>query len=122
MIQHPSVSVSLIDMLTKDSSQLDTIWDGLFPDFVRLLPNDLARLDQVLDAPGVRAALGPGQPQGRPPQHRDDDLRAPDGAQASSLLGLRAAGPTGGRLLPPSTLLSDLDRGRGPRRVNHPQT
>ena len=42
-----------MDMLTKDSGQVDTIWDGLFPDFVRVLPDDLARLDQVLDAPGV---------------------------------------------------------------------
>jgi len=58
-------------MLTKDSSQLDTIWDGLFPDFVRLLPDELARLDQVLDAPGVlkkfeqhwgRANLNVGRP------------------------------------------------------------
>ena len=54
MIQHLSVSVSLTEMLTKDSCQVDTIWDGLFPDFfVRVLPDDLARLDQVLDAPGV---------------------------------------------------------------------
>ena len=71
MIQLPSVSVSLTEMLTKDSSQVDTIWDGLFPDFVRLLPDDLARLDQVLDAPGVlkkfeqhwgRANLNVGRP------------------------------------------------------------
>src|SRR5262244_4448843 len=71
MIQHLSVSVSLTEMLTKDSSQVDTIWDGLFPDFVRLLPDDLARLDQVLDAPGVlkkfeqhwgRANLNVGRP------------------------------------------------------------
>src|SRR5215813_12056439 len=53
MIQHLSVSVSLTEMLTKDSFHVDTIWDGLFPDFVRVLPDDLARLDQVLDAPGV---------------------------------------------------------------------
>src|SRR5215469_1813068 len=71
MIQQPSASVSLTEMLTKDSSQLDTIWDGLFPDFVRVLPDDLARLDQVLDAPGVlkkfeqhwgRANLNVGRP------------------------------------------------------------
>src|SRR5215831_2442177 len=71
MIQHLSVSVSLTEMLTKDNSQVDTIWDGLFPDFVRLLPDDLARLDQVLDAPGVlkkfeqhwgRANLNVGRP------------------------------------------------------------
>src|SRR5215472_9878900 len=71
MIRHPSVSVSLTEMLTKDRSQLDTIWDGLFPDFVRVLPDDLARLDQVLDASGVlkkfeqhwgRANLNVGRP------------------------------------------------------------
>ncbi|HEU5155241.1 MAG TPA: hypothetical protein VFU03_10955, partial [Gemmatimonadales bacterium] len=71
MIQHLSVSVSLTEMLTKDSCQLDTIWDGLFPGFVRVLPDDLARLDQVLDAPGVlkeferhwgRANLNVGRP------------------------------------------------------------
>lgn len=58
-------------MLTKASRQVDTIWDGLFPEFVRILPNDLARLDQVLDHPRVlkqfeqywgRAKLNVGRP------------------------------------------------------------
>ncbi len=40
-------------MLTKQAGQLETVWDGLFPDLLRSLPDDLARLDQVLDAPGV---------------------------------------------------------------------
>jgi transposase, IS5 family len=40
-------------MLTKRAGQLETVWDGLLPDFVRVLPDDLARLDQVLDAPEV---------------------------------------------------------------------
>jgi transposase, IS5 family len=58
-------------MLIKQASQVDTIWDGLFPEFVRTLPDDLARLDQVLDAPEVlkqferhwgRANLNVGRP------------------------------------------------------------
>jgi IS5 family transposase len=58
-------------MLTQDRGQVDTIWDGLFPEFVRILPNDLARLDQVLDHPRVlkqferhwgRAKLNVGRP------------------------------------------------------------
>jgi transposase, IS5 family len=40
-------------MLTKQAGQVDTVWDDLFPEFVRTLPDDLARLDQVLDAPAV---------------------------------------------------------------------
>ena len=40
-------------MLTKHASQLDTLWDGILPEFVRILPPDLARLDQVLEAPQV---------------------------------------------------------------------
>lgn len=58
-------------MLTRQAGQVDTIWDELFPEFVRTLPDDLARLDQVLDAPAVlrqfeqhwgRANLNVGRP------------------------------------------------------------
>jgi IS5 family transposase len=40
-------------MLTKQAGQVDTIWEVVFPELLRTLPDDLARLDQVLDAPGV---------------------------------------------------------------------
>src|SRR5215471_11961721 len=40
-------------MLTRQAGQVETVWDELFPEFVRTLPDDLARLDQVLDAPAV---------------------------------------------------------------------
>jgi transposase, IS5 family len=58
-------------MLTKQAGEVETVWDELFPEFVRTLPDDLARLDQVLDAPGVlrqfeqhwgRANLNVGRP------------------------------------------------------------
>jgi transposase, IS5 family len=58
-------------MLTKQAGQVETVWDDLFPEFVRTLPEDLARLDLVLDAPGVlkkfeqhwgRANLNVGRP------------------------------------------------------------
>jgi IS5 family transposase len=58
-------------MLTKHAPQLDTIWDGLLPDFVQTMPADLARLDQVLNAPQIlkqfeqhwgRANLNVGRP------------------------------------------------------------
>jgi transposase, IS5 family len=41
------------DMLTKQAGQLDTLWEAVFPELLRTLPDDLARLDQVLDAPQV---------------------------------------------------------------------
>lgn len=40
-------------MLTKHVGQLETIWDDVFPELLRTLPDDLARLDQVLDAPQI---------------------------------------------------------------------
>ena len=40
-------------MLMRQAGQVETVWDELFPEFVRTLPDDLARLDQVLDAPAV---------------------------------------------------------------------
>src|SRR5437660_2358651 len=58
-------------MLTRQAAQVDTVWEELFPEFVRTLPDDLARIDQVLDAPGVlkkfeqhwgRANLNVGRP------------------------------------------------------------
>lgn len=58
-------------MLTKQAGQIETVWDELFPEFVRTLPDDLARLDQVLDTPQVlrkfeqhwgRANLNVGRP------------------------------------------------------------
>lgn len=58
-------------MLTKQAGQLETIWDGVLPELIRVLPDDLARLDQVLDAPQVlkrfeqhwgRAKLNVGRP------------------------------------------------------------
>jgi IS5 family transposase len=41
------------DMLTKQAGQLETVWDAVFPELLRSLPDELARLDQVLDAPQV---------------------------------------------------------------------
>jgi IS5 family transposase len=41
------------DMLTKQAGQLETVWDAVFPELLRALPDELARLDQVLDAPQV---------------------------------------------------------------------
>lgn len=64
-------AVRIRDVLTRHAGQLDTIWDDLLPDFVRTLPEDLARLDQLLDAPCVlkqfeqhwgRARLNVGRP------------------------------------------------------------
>lgn len=58
-------------MLTKQAGQLETVWDGLFPELLRTLPDELARLDQVLDHPRVlkqfeqhwgRAKLNVGRP------------------------------------------------------------
>jgi IS5 family transposase len=40
-------------MLTKQAGQVDTVWEAIFPELVRTLPDDLACLDQVLDAPRV---------------------------------------------------------------------
>lgn len=39
------------DTLAKYAGQIETIWDGVFPELLRVLPEDLARLDPVLDAP-----------------------------------------------------------------------
>src|SRR3989442_11791367 len=59
------------DMLTKQAGQLETVWDAVFPELLRSLPDELARLDQVLDAPQVlkqfeqhwgRAKLNVGRP------------------------------------------------------------
>lgn len=36
-------------MLTKYAGQVTTLWDTVFPDCVRILPEDLSRLDQLLD-------------------------------------------------------------------------
>ena len=58
-------------MLTKQAGQLETVWDAVFPELLRALPDELARLDQVLDAPQVlkqfeqhwgRAKLNVGRP------------------------------------------------------------
>jgi len=58
-------------MLTRQAGQVETIWDELFPEFVRTLPDDLARLDRVLDSPKIlkqfeqhwgRANLNVGRP------------------------------------------------------------
>ena len=58
-------------MLTKQAGQVETIWEAVFPELLRSLPDDLARLDQVLDAPQVlkqfeqhwgRANLNVGRP------------------------------------------------------------
>jgi hypothetical protein len=42
-------------MLTLHANHLDTLWDHLLPQGVRALPDDLARLDQVLADPGMLA-------------------------------------------------------------------
>src|ERR1700737_5008557 len=58
-------------MLTRQAGQLETVWDAVFPELLRTLPDELARLDQVLDAPRVlkqfeqhwgRAKLNVGRP------------------------------------------------------------
>jgi hypothetical protein len=42
-------------MLTLYANHPDTLWDLLLPEGVRALPDDLARLDQVLADPGILA-------------------------------------------------------------------
>jgi IS5 family transposase len=42
-------------MLTLHGNHSDTLWDQLLPEGVRTLPEDLARLDQVLSDPGILA-------------------------------------------------------------------
>ncbi len=58
-------------MLIKQAGQVDTVWDALFPELIRILPDDLARLDLVLDAAQIlkrfeqhwgRAKLNLGRP------------------------------------------------------------
>jgi transposase, IS5 family len=41
------------EVLTKQADQVETVWDAILPELVRTLPDDLARLDQVLDAPQI---------------------------------------------------------------------
>ncbi|MGH7920566.1 MAG: transposase [Candidatus Dormibacteraceae bacterium] len=38
-------------MLTKHAGQVETVWESVFPQLLRTLPEDLARLDELLDAP-----------------------------------------------------------------------
>lgn len=40
-------------MLTKHAGQVETVWEAVFPQLLRSLPDDLARLDEALDAPEV---------------------------------------------------------------------
>ncbi len=40
-------------MLTKQAGQVETIWERVLPQLVHDLPDDLARLDEVLDAPEI---------------------------------------------------------------------
>ncbi|MBO0704992.1 MAG: transposase, partial [Candidatus Dormibacteraeota bacterium] len=58
-------------MLTEHAGQVETIWDEVFSGWLRVLPDDLARLDRVLDDPQVlkqfrqhwgRAKLDVGRP------------------------------------------------------------
>ncbi len=41
------------EVLTKEAGQVETVWDPLLPELLRTLPDDLARLDEVLDTPPV---------------------------------------------------------------------
>jgi IS5 family transposase len=40
-------------VLTKEAGQVETVWDPILPELLRTLPDDLARLDGVLDLPQV---------------------------------------------------------------------
>lgn len=40
-------------MLTKEAGQVETIWDPILPQLLRCLPDDLERLDQLLNLPKV---------------------------------------------------------------------
>ncbi len=40
-------------MLTKHAGQVETLWERVLPQLVHDLPDDLARLDEVLDAPEI---------------------------------------------------------------------
>jgi IS5 family transposase len=42
-------------MLTLNGNHRDTLWDHLLPEGARVLPADLARLDDVLGDPGMLA-------------------------------------------------------------------
>lgn len=58
-------------MLTKQAGQVETLWEAVVPELLHALPDDLARVDQVLNAPEIlrhiekhwgRASLTAGRP------------------------------------------------------------
>src|SRR5207244_5705839 len=42
-------------MLTLDGNQVEVLWDALLPEGVRMLPGDLAAIDELLSDPGMLA-------------------------------------------------------------------
>lgn len=40
-------------MLTKQAGQIETVWEAIFPELLHALPEDLARVDEMLDQPQV---------------------------------------------------------------------
>ena len=82
-------------MLRLVAGQLDTLWETLLPPAVRVLPDDLARADQVLADPALlepfrahwRATCPSGLVDG-PADHPDADVPAAHAAQTPLWLGL----------------------------------
>jgi hypothetical protein len=80
-------------MLTLVGEQVESLWDEVLPVEVRVLPDDLARLDRVMsDSVFVvpdRAGVGAERAGAGAAVDLDGDVRAVDGRQAAHRLGIR---------------------------------
>ncbi len=118
-------------MLTIQASGTESLWDEILPAEVKALPQDLARLDDLLADPGLLAPIaarwerllaetrrlrGAG-----PSDDRDGNVRAVDDRQAPLRLGVRDVDAGGVGLDPSAPLLPDRDERPGAGRVDGPQ-
>jgi hypothetical protein len=117
-----------VSVLTVFAAGAESLWDELLPEEVRVLPDGLARLDELLSDPELlvpiavrweRAASGGEQVLGSGAAVAGDgDLRAVDGAQAPERVGVRDVDARGLGLDPSAAVLSAGPHRAGAGRVD----
>ena len=118
-------------MLTIQASGTESLWDEILPAEVKALPQDLARLDDLLADPGLlgadRGAVGAAAGRDRlllragASDDRDGNVRAVDDRQAPLRLGVRDVDAGGVGLDPSAPFLPDRDERPGAGRVDGAQ-